>query len=229
MNASASSILIGLALGWLSLALGLVLYRWARDWWRAWRYGVPIDHSLLLVEYGRRMTVAPDRQVLTHVLVVDAPHALQVEQAVLLVREGHELLPADSTSALCLPLSHAAVRWVASGGEAQRADRGRLGELIQQGRGELGWTRVWIPLMRGVELRGLWLLGARRDERLYAPQDLRWLTTLSREAAAVLETSLSVVVEGEYSPANRRGLKVTVINDPGAVERFERFVMENDL
>ncbi|MBN1889192.1 MAG: sensor histidine kinase [Thermoflexales bacterium] len=205
-----NGILAGLLLGWFSLALGFLLYRWVRDWWRAWRYGVPIDHSLLLVEYGRRMTSAPDRQALGQVLMFDVPRALQVEQAVLLVREGHELTPdgmsrlittpfamgqpianaADSTSTLCLPLSHAAVRWVASAGEAQRADHGRLGELIRQGRDELSWTRVWVPLMRGTELRGLWLLGARRDERLYAPQDLRWLTALSREAAAVLETSL---------------------------------------
>jgi signal transduction histidine kinase len=190
MTMNTSSILIGLLLGWLSLALGLVLYRWARDGWRAWRYGAPIDHSTLLVEYGRRMTGAPDRQALAQVLVVDAPRALQVEQAVLLVREGHELLPVDSISALCLPLSHATVRWVASAGEAQRADRGRLEELIRQGRDDLDWTRVWVPLMRGVELRGLWLLGVRRDERLYAPQDLHWLTALSREAAAVLETLL---------------------------------------
>ncbi|MBN1889422.1 MAG: hypothetical protein JW850_15615 [Thermoflexales bacterium] len=37
----------------------------------------------------------------------------------------------------------------------------------------------------------------------------------------------SIVVEGEYSSANPRGLDITVISDPGAVERFEQFVLEN--
>ncbi|MBN1886840.1 MAG: hypothetical protein JW850_02580 [Thermoflexales bacterium] len=43
------------------------------------------------------------------------------------------------------------------------------------------------------------------------------------------EASGEWVIEGEYNPANQRGLHVTVINDPGAVERFEQFVMENGL
>lgn len=38
-----------------------------------------------------------------------------------------------------------------------------------------------------------------------------------------------VVIEGEYIPANQRGLNVTVIDDPATVERFEQFVMENGL
>ncbi len=43
------------------------------------------------------------------------------------------------------------------------------------------------------------------------------------------QASSPVVVEGEYSLATQRGLNVTVIDDPGAVERFEQFVMENGL
>jgi signal transduction histidine kinase len=39
-----------------------------------------------------------------------------------------------------------------------------------------------------VELYGLWLLGVRTQARAYAPEDLRWLTTLARQAAVVLET-----------------------------------------
>ncbi len=181
-----SSWLVGLALGWLTLALALLCYRGLRDGWRRWRYGAPLDHGMLLIEYGRRMTGALDRQALTHLLVDDLPRVLQAERAALLLPEGHEL--ADGTAdGLRLAVSHAAVRWVASGGEAQRASRGRLRELIAQSRSDLGWTQVWVPLMRGSELRGMWLLGARGDGRHYSPDDLRWLTALGRQAAIVLE------------------------------------------
>jgi signal transduction histidine kinase len=78
---------------------------------------------------------------------------------------------------------------VASGGEAQRVDRGRLRELIQQGRVDLTWTTAWVPLMRGVDLRGLWLLGERNGGLPYAPDDLNCLTALARQAAAVLEAA----------------------------------------
>jgi signal transduction histidine kinase len=88
---------------------------------------------------------------------------------------------------LNLPISHAAVRWVASGGEAQKANKGQLLTLIQQGRTDLTWTQVWVPLMRGTRLRGLWLLGPREGGAHYSPEDLRCLTSIAREAAAVLE------------------------------------------
>jgi signal transduction histidine kinase len=42
--------------------------------------------------------------------------------------------------------------------------------------------------MRGVDLRGLWLLGARGNTLRYAPEDLDWLTAVGRQAALVLET-----------------------------------------
>jgi signal transduction histidine kinase len=179
-------LLIGFVLGWLTLALGFVLWRGARRWWRAWRYGTPIDHSTLLVEYARKMTGAPDRQALAHMLMADLPRALQVEHAALSLPEGHRLVTVDGDD-LHLPVSHAAVRWVASGGEAQDASRGRLRELIRQGPAEIDWARVWVPLMRGVDLRGLWLLGSRGHNLRYSPEDLRWLTAIGRQAAVVLD------------------------------------------
>lgn len=182
------TLVVGLALGWLTLALGLVLYRRVRKWWRNRRYGMPIDYSILLMEYGRKMTSAPDRQALGQLLVTELPRALQVGRAALLLSETYQLVSVSADD-VCLPVSHAAVRWVASGGEAQRADRGRLHDLIQQGRADLAWTQVWIPLMRGTDLRGMWLLGARDDNIQYAPQDLRWLTAVAREATAVLEAT----------------------------------------
>ncbi len=193
MEGNTNYLVIGLALGWLTLVLGLLLYRGARRWWHNQRYGAPIDHSVLLVKYGRKMTDVLGRQALAELLTVELPRALQVEHAALLLPEMYRLVAAKAPD-LRLPVSHAAVRWVASGGEAQRADRGRLRELIQQGRDDLAWAQVWVPLMRGADLRGMWLLGARasgarKRAREYAPQDLRWLTAVAREAAAVLEAT----------------------------------------
>jgi signal transduction histidine kinase len=42
--------------------------------------------------------------------------------------------------------------------------------------------------MRGTDLRGLWLLGARDKGLQYAAEDLRCLTAVGRQAATVLET-----------------------------------------
>jgi len=41
--------------------------------------------------------------------------------------------------------------------------------------------------MRGVELGGMWFLGKRQAGRRYSSDDLRWLTMMAREAAAVLD------------------------------------------
>jgi signal transduction histidine kinase len=188
MEESARLLLIGLALGWLTLVAGLALYRGWRRWWRNRRYGPPVDHGVLLVEYGRKMTSAPDRQALAQLLTAELPWTLQVARAALLLPEVHQLVDVE-TDDLRLPVSHAAVRWVASGGEAQRTSRGRLAELLQQGPADLAWTRVWVPLMRGTELRGMWLLGARDGKLQYAPEDLRCLTAVGRQAAVMLEAS----------------------------------------
>jgi signal transduction histidine kinase len=147
-----------------------------------------VDHNALLMEYGRKMSSAPDRQALGQLLTTELPSALQVDRSALLLPEKHQLV-AIGTSDLYLPVSHAAVRWVAAAGEAQRADRGRMHELIHQGRDQLAWTQVWVPLMRGTELRGIWLLGARETNLRYAPEDLRCLTAIGRQAATMLEAT----------------------------------------
>jgi len=130
MNEPIGNVIIGLALGWLTLALGSLVYLAARRAWRRWRYGAPLDHSALLMGYGRKLTSALDRHALGQLLMAELPHALQVERAALLLPEAFQLV-AVGRDDLRLPTSHAAVRWVASGGEAQRSDRGRLRELIQ--------------------------------------------------------------------------------------------------
>jgi signal transduction histidine kinase len=186
--------------GWWFLAgalialLGIAVLYLFRRWLRRRRYGLPIAHAEMLVQYGRQMASLLDRRALGQLLAVEVPGAIDATEAVVLLTEGHDLValsdggpPSPSAQSLRLPIHHAAVRWAASSGEAMPA-RGRLRELIGQGRADLDWTAVWVPLMRGTDLYGLWLLGERANGFAYAPEDLRWLTTLARQAAVILET-----------------------------------------
>jgi hypothetical protein len=52
MRTQALYLLVGLALGWLILLVGYLLWRPAYRRWRTWRYGAPLDHTLLLTEWG---------------------------------------------------------------------------------------------------------------------------------------------------------------------------------
>jgi len=178
--------------------MGALLGAWlvvlARRWYQHTRYGPPIPHEELLVRYGRHMATLLDREVLARLLAEEVSASLGVSRAVVLLAEGHNLVIPESSvqiayqgATLTLPILHAAVRRVASGGEATRVS-GRLQALIAQGRTDLAWTAVWVPLMRGTDLYGLWLLGERVPQRAYATADLRWLTALARQAAVVLET-----------------------------------------
>jgi signal transduction histidine kinase len=182
----------------LSGIIGTLIAVWliilARRWYHRWRYGLPIAYEELLVQYGRRMAALLDRKALGRLLAEDVSASLDVSRATVLLAEGHDLVAMDETAPsgaqeqdLRMPVLHAAVRRVASGGEAVRVD-GRLRELVAQGRTDLNWTAVWVPLMRGTDLYGIWLLGGRAGGLAYAPKDLSWLTTLARQAAVVLET-----------------------------------------
>jgi signal transduction histidine kinase len=180
-------LVLGLGLGALALALGLAIWRSLHRWWHAWRYGTPIDHGTLLVEYGRRMTGAPDRRALSDLLTIELPRTLQATDAALLLPEEHDLVARRGEDELRIPVSHAAVRWVASGGEAHPSGRGQLRDSVKQGPAEIDWARVWVPLMRGIDLRGLWLLGTREGNLRYSPDDVQWLTAIGRQAAIVLD------------------------------------------
>jgi len=186
MNGNGDMLLNGLVLGWITLALGLFLFLGVRRWWRLRRYGSPINHGLLLVEYGRRLTGVKDQQALSKLLIEELPSELCIRRAALLLPDEHQLVSVSEAD-FHLPISHAAVRWVASSGEAQKANQGQLLKLIQQGRTDLTWTQVWVPLMRGTRLRGMWMLGQRSEKAQYSPENLRCLTSIAREAAAVLE------------------------------------------
>ncbi len=178
-------LLAGMGLGWLTLTVALLLFRSIRR-----RVTAPVDHSLLVVEYGYKLTIGKNHQDLSKLLVAQFPIHWNIQRAALLLPQDYQLVSVNSgnnEADFRLPISHAAVRWVASGGEAQQANQGRLLKLVQQSRTDLTWTCVWIPLMRGARLRGLWLLGERNDKTAYSPADLRCLTSIAREAAAVLE------------------------------------------
>jgi signal transduction histidine kinase len=196
MNPNLGCLLIGLAVGWLTLGVAFLVFRFARQRWRLRRYGPPVDHNAILMSYGRRMSSAPDHESLVDLLAMEIPRAFQIQRTELLLPEGHHLVP-SGTNDFRLPVSHAAVRWVASGGEAQRADRSRLRDLIRQGPADLAWTRVWVPLMRSTDLRGMWLMGDRARALRFAPEDLQCLTALSRQAATMLEAT-------DYAERERR-------------------------
>lgn len=187
MNANAWFVLIGSALGWITLAAGIWLYRKLRQRWRWRHFGRPVDHQVLLVNYSRQMTGALDQRTLGRLLAEDLPRTLQVERAALMLPKEHQMMDVEGREA-SLPVNHAGVRWVTSSGEAQAASRGRLGELIQEAYSDLTWTGVWVPLLRGADLRGLWLLGKRADGLEYSPEDLACLTSLGRQAGVILET-----------------------------------------
>ena len=172
--------------GIVGTLVGMLAYKLARRWYRQWHYGTPIDHEALLVAYGREMAGLLNREAISRLLAVDVSKALDVSKAAVLMPAGHDMVAADGID-IRLPVLHAAVRWVASGGEAVRVG-GRLRELISQDRADLNWTAVWVPLMRGSDIHGVWLLGDRSSRLAYAPEDIRWLTTLARQAAVVLET-----------------------------------------
>ena len=182
MNGAVLWLLVGVS----GALLAVWLAHLARRSYHRWRYGTPIAHEELLVQYGRRMAALLDGEALGGLLAEDVSAALDVSGATVLLGDGRDLVAMDE-SALRLPVLHAAVRWVASGGEAVGV-HGRLRELIAQGRTDLAWTVVWVPIMRGADLYGVWLLGERVRGLAYAPEDLRWLTTLARQAAVVLET-----------------------------------------
>lgn len=188
MDGNVRFLVIGVGGGVIAAAVALLFFFQARRWWLRWRYGAPLDHGALLVEYGRRMTGALDRGVLAGLLTEDLSGELQATRAALLL-VGQRQLVDTADADVVLPVSHRAVRWVASAGEAQRGDLGRLAQLVGQGRADLTWARVWVPLMRGTELYGMWLLGERAGGKLYAPPDLRCLTALGRQAAIVLESA----------------------------------------
>jgi signal transduction histidine kinase len=186
--------MLWILLGALGALLGVWLVVLAHRWFHHQRYGLPIAHEELLARYGRRMAALLDREAVARLLAEEASGSLDASRAVVLLAKGHDLVAPghspradDQEAPLRLPILHAAVRRVASGGEATRVG-GRLQAQIVQGPADLAWTAVWVPLMRGAELYGLWLLGERAQDHDYAPEDLRWLTTLARQAAVVLET-----------------------------------------
>jgi signal transduction histidine kinase len=223
MPSTAVVSLLGLVLGWLTLAAGAWLAGKIRRAWRRRRYGIPIDHGELLVRYGRLMAGALEEQALGQLLTVEIPREFGVARGELLLPEGFQLNSVREGGS-GLPVSHAAVRWVSSSGEALRADQGRLEEIIRQGSAGLEWTKVWVPLMRGAMLRGMWLLGERAGGLLFSPEDLSCLTNLSRQAAVILE-SLHFAQQEKLAAAEIRTLYRKVV----AAQEDERGRLARDL
>jgi signal transduction histidine kinase len=176
-----------LLVGILSALLVIWLWGRAKQWYHHRRYGDEMSQVEILIDYSHRMvSLIQDRQVLSQLLTVDVPASLDVSQADILFADVRALVSTRETG-LRLPIHNAAVRRVAAGGAAAKVT-GQLEKLIEQGRTDLSWTAVWVPVMRGTELYGMWLLGQRGQGQAYSSIHLQWLTTLARQAAVVLET-----------------------------------------
>jgi len=161
-------------------------FRKGQGWWRLLFFKSSLDHGVLSAKYGRQLTTSTTPAEIAQVLTQEIPTELGASRSVLLLIADTQLRSVGDDD-LALPIFHAAVRWVTASGGAQKSNRGRLQALIEQGRIDLSWTRVWVPLMRGASLKGLWLLGERQSDGPYSTEDLQWLTSLAREAAATLE------------------------------------------
>ncbi|MBN1440715.1 MAG: sensor histidine kinase [Anaerolineales bacterium] len=223
MLVDAVMLLSGIALGWITLALGAWVAGRIRLTLDRRRYGEPVDHAELLVRYGRLMAGALEEQSLAVLLAADIPREFGVKRAVLLLPEEFTLKD-PLGGAVSLPVSHAGVRWVTSSGEALRADRGRLREIIREGTAGLEWTKAWVPLMRGAMLRGMWLLGERSGGIQFSPADLSCLTNLSRQAAVILE-SLHFARKEQQAAEEIRSLYRKVV----AAQEDERGRLARDL
>lgn len=197
-------LIFGLIAGWFTLGLVYLIFRQAQKMWREQQHGAPIDHSLLLFEYGRKLIDAKEVETLIQILTKELPAKLQVKRSAILLPNSHQFVSVGSDE-ISLPVYHPAVRLVASSGEAQHSDRGKLKGFIQQGRTDLRWTKAWVPLMRGSVLRGMWLLGKRDGDVTFAPEDLRWLTSIAREATAVLE-AIHFIEQERFSATEMREL-----------------------
>lgn len=167
----------------------MALGGWGWRRWQRWRQQKQFGDvtgfaQTLSYTYHQLAASVADRQSLLQLFTQELPSTLQIERAVLLLVAGQRLVGADG---LTLPINHLAVRQLAASGEATPV-QGDLHRVLTQGRTELGWSRVWVPLMRGANLHGLWVLGQRQGGYGYSADHCRWLTTLARHAALILET-----------------------------------------
>lgn len=155
-------------------------------WYRQRKYGEQGLYEKLLASYSRHLAgFLDDRQALGQLFVVDIHDVLGLERSEVLLSDG-KMLVGIGDSGLQLPIFNAAVRRVTAGGEAVQV-AGKLRKLIGQGRSDLGWTKVWAPIMRGTHLYGMWLLGERKKRREFSSVHLGWLTTLARQAGVALK------------------------------------------
>lgn len=167
----------------------MVLAGWGWQCWRSRRHQqtfgtTTVFEQTLSHTYHHLAASVADRQTLLKLFADELPTLLQIDRAALLLVEGQALVAADG---LTLPINHLAVRQVAASGEATRV-QGDLQTLLAQSRTDLRWSRLWVPLLQGARLHGVWLLGQRQGGYGYSAAHCRWLTTLARHAALILET-----------------------------------------
>lgn len=192
--------------GSLLEAIAWFLAGWGWQRWQRWRQpqalgAATIFEQTLRHTYHHLAASVADRPTLIHLFAQELPTLLQVERAAFLLVNDQTLVAGDG---LTLPINHVAVRQVAARGEATPV-QGELQKLLAQGRTDLAWSRLWVPLLRGVNLHGMWLLGQRQGGYGYSTDHCRWLTTLARHAALILET-VQVAESEQMRAAHLRSL-----------------------
>lgn len=173
-------LLIGCGLTVLMIRCGIK----AKLWYQHWQYGDIAFHQDLLGNFSHQMVSRiEDRQAITRLFTQEIPKSIEVRESTILFTNGKTVCDEFERQ---LPIHNAAIRRVIAGGKAVRST-GQLQKLIEQGRIDLSWTYVWVPLLRGTNFYGVWLLGKRSSRQGFSAVHLDWLTTFAKQAAMILE------------------------------------------
>jgi len=188
---------IGFGLGCITFYLGGNLIKFIKRQLISRKFGVPLDHSILLFEFGKKISSAQDINSLRLLLTRELPGDIGISKSHLLFRKDFTLSSTENPE-LSLPINHTIIRWVASKGMAQLSEQKQINEMIPQLRTDLSWVKLWVPLLRGAELKGFWLVGG-REEAKYSEADLHFFTSIAKEAVGVLDAMLLAEQEREIS------------------------------
>jgi signal transduction histidine kinase len=190
---------------WLWILLGVmagtaasIVLQPLRAWLGRIRTHSRDDLMLELSQASLRLTAAGQTPTeIAEILSSDVQEWLGLERSAVLLVSG-DRLQSIFDDQLALPIQHAVIRRVAGRGEAVRVDR-EMARWIDQGRAALTWTQVWVPILHGTELHGIWLLGGRKQKKGYSRQLLDQLTILGRQAGTTLALQQALQLELDHA------------------------------
>jgi signal transduction histidine kinase len=155
-------------------------------------YGSWYDYSSIISAFSRDLARILDMATLVHLLVQRLTDAMKVKRTAFLSLEGQHLvvkgsvglegaersfvIHAEGRLASCLKESIDPL-------EAQLL-RSKLGAESQENVPD--WSRLWVPIILGRELRGVLILGDRLADDVYSQEDVQILGTLARQVAVAV-------------------------------------------